>query len=76
MISDISTLDRPPSDSQEIDAMLNDLAQANLLLQSAVDAYQRFGPSSPTFSENINKAGDLERKFNSSAVAYGIKDCG
>jgi hypothetical protein len=76
MISKISTLERPPSDSQKIDGMLDNLAQANLLLQSAIDSYTRFGRNNSTFKEDIDKAGDLEQKFNSSAVAYGLKDCG
>jgi hypothetical protein len=76
MISKIATLERPPGDNQKIDAMLDSLAQANLLMQSAIDAYTRFGPSSPTFSEDLDKAGTLEQKFNSSAVTYGLKDCG
>jgi hypothetical protein len=76
LVAKFSGLDRPPGDDERIDAMVTSLAESNVTMRSALDSYRRFGPQSPAFQEDLDKAAELEAKFNAAAKVYGMKECG
>lgn len=76
LVAELSALEQPPGDATRVEGIVTSLAQSNVAMRSAVDSYSRFGASSPAFQEDLDKAAELESKFNASAAAYGIRECG
>jgi hypothetical protein len=75
LLAALSSLDRPAGDEQRIETMLGYLAESNLSLKSAIDNYERFGPQTPKFQQDIDEGASLEKKFNSAAGVYGLQEC-
>jgi hypothetical protein len=75
LVAAISALERPAGDEQRIETMLSYLAESNLSLNSAIDNYKRFGPQTPKFQQDIDDGANREKKWNSAAAVYGLREC-
>jgi hypothetical protein len=76
LVLEVSNLRYPDDDRDRIDTILGYLAQSSDAGRSALDNYRRFGPASPGFQQDLDKAAELENQFSSAVKVYGITQCG